>query len=124
MAKVQFIQQLQALGYTVQELGAQNRLFQAIDYEIPVGRFRGKKVRLAFEVQESFPMDAPSGPHFSPQLLALHPENDLPHPAGGVHNSPLGADWQYWSRPFNEWPTTEKTVKAYMKHINHLLETT
>jgi hypothetical protein len=123
MAKVQFIQQLQALGHTVQELVAANRFFQVINYEIPVGRFRGQKVRLAFEVQESFPMDAPSGPHFSMQLHALHPGNDLPHPFGGVHNSPLGVDWQYWSRPFNEWAGTDKTVKTYLTHIKHLLET-
>ena len=123
MAKVHFIEQLEALGHTVQELVAENRTFQVFDYEIPVGRFRGQKVRLALEVQESFPMDAPSGPHFSPMLLELHPKNDLPHPAGCIHNSPLGADWQYWSRPLNEWPSMGKTVKAYMTHINHLLET-
>jgi Prokaryotic E2 family E len=123
MAKAKFIQELQALGYTVQELVAENRCFQVFDYLIPVGRFRGQKVRIGLEVQESFPMDAPPGPHFSPKLLPLHPGNDIPHPFGGVHASPLGADWQYWSRPFNEWAQTNKTVKTYFTQINHLLDT-
>ena len=113
-----------ALGYSVQELVAENRAFQVFDYEIPVGRFRGQSVRIGLEVKESYPMDAPPGPHFSPQLQPIYPHNDKPHPYGGVHNSPLGAEWQYWSRPFNEWPGTEKTAKVYFTHINHLLETT
>ena len=123
MAKAQFIQELQALGHTAQELVAENRRFLVFDYEIPVGRFRGRSVQLGLEVQESYPMDAPPGPHFSQQLLPIHPQNDIPHPFGGVHNSPLGVDWQYWSRPFNEWAGTDKTVKTYLTHIKHLLET-
>ena len=121
MAKSDFVQQLQALGYYAQELAVQGRIFQVFDYQVPVGRFAGQTVRLGLEVRESFPMDAPPGPHFAPHLLGINTGGV--HPVGGIHNSPLGAEWQYWSRPFSEWAQTDKTARIYLAHIKHLLDT-
>ena len=79
---------------------------------------------------QDFPNIPPGGPHVSPHMQPIHPANDVPHPAGGVHQSHsapflkgAGGDWQYWSRPFVNWGQGKKTVSAYMAHIWRLWET-
>lgn len=119
MAKVDFVNQLQALGYITQEPQTN---FVSFDYQIPVGKFRGQTVQLGFQVDDSFPMNPPGGPHFKPHLMPITGGGGA-HPTGAIHNSPLGADWQYWSRPFKEWNDTDKTVRTYLAHIRHLLDT-
>jgi hypothetical protein len=80
-------------------------------------------VRLGFVVGNGFPSTAPSGPHVSPRILPLKPGGQH-HPDEGINDSPFGADWEYWSRPFHEWNQTDHSVKAYMnKHIFKLFET-
>jgi len=120
MGKQGFIEQLRAIGYQVEDLGEDKLAFE---YVIPVGKFASTSIKLGFKVGEDFPMASPSGPHLSPRLLPLHPSNDQPHPVGGVHESPFGAEWEYWSRPFQGWNQTDRTVRAYMSHIRHLLDT-
>ena len=41
---------------------------------------------------------------------------------GGISDATgaFGADWQYWSRPFNGWAQSGRNAKAYMRHIKHL----
>lgn len=120
MAKSDFMNQLQTLGYTVQEPASD---LLAFEYEIPVGKFLGRKVWMALQVTDSFPMNPPPGPHFKPHLLPVTGGGGT-HPYGAIHNSPLGAEWQYWSRPFtNEWNRTDKTVKTYLAHIKNLMAT-
>lgn len=119
MANSDFTNQLQALGYTVRELAND---FVAFEYEITVGKFIGKKVELAFQLNIPFPMQPPGGPHFNPLLLPKTGGGGT-HPFGAIHDSALGVEWEYWSRPFKEWNTTDKTVKTYMAHIRNLLNT-
>jgi hypothetical protein len=117
MARKDFVDQLRALEYAVEERD-ENRL--AFRYTVGVGKFRGQEIWLGFVVSEDFPLSPPSGPHVSPRLLPLHPGNDLPHPLGGVHESPFGPDWEYWSRPFPGWAMTDRTVVTYLGHIRDL----
>lgn len=120
MAKLDFITQLQALGYNVQEPAPD---FVTFEYEIEVGKFIGKKVTLGLQVDGSFPMNPPPGPHFTPHLLPITGGGGA-HPFGAIHNSALGTEWQYWSRPFTKhWNTSDKTVKTYLAHIKNLLAT-
>ena len=120
MSKTDFINQVQALGHVVQELAPN---FIAFEYEIPVGKFSGQKVSMAFQFDSNFPMNPPSGgPHFKPLLLPKNGDKG-PHPYYAIHDSPLGSDWEYWSRPFTEWNKTDKTAKVYMGHIKNLLAT-
>lgn len=120
MAKLDFINQLQALGYTVQEPAPD---FICFEYEIPVGKFYGQKVWMALQVNDSFPMNPPPGPHFKPHLLPITGGGGT-HPYGAIHGSPLGAEWQYWSRPFTQhWNKTDKTAKTYLGHIKNLFAT-
>ena len=118
MGQIDFVNQLRELGYAVEELGADKILFP---YEIPVGRFKGQKIRLGFHVPADFPLSPPSGPHLAPHLLPIN--SGAPgHPAR-VADSDFGPDWQYWSRPFQKWAETNKTARGYMRYIRHLFET-
>lgn len=120
MAKTDFINQLQALGYTVRELAND---FVSIDYEITVGKFIGQKIEMVLQVPESYPMNAPPGPHMKPHLLPITGGGGA-HPYGGIHTSTLGAEWQYWSRPFKEWnQSSNKNAQTYLAHIRNLLAT-
>jgi hypothetical protein len=127
MARQDFISQLTELGYHVEERG-ENRL--AFPYVVPIGKYLDRQITLGLVVGDDFPATPSSGPHVSPRLLPLHPGNDLPHPQGGVHESPFdiqpdgqkGECWEYWSRPFHGWPKTDRTVRAYMAFIRQLLQ--
>ena len=118
MGQADFINQLRELGYAVDALDADKLSFP---YEIPVGRFTGHNIRLGFHVPGDFPLTPPSGPHLTPHLLPMNP--GAPGHPGRVADSDFGSDWQYWSRPFQKWPGTNKTAKDYMRYIRHLFET-
>ncbi len=121
MSRQDFITQLRDLNYEATEL-PNNRV--SFPYTIPVGKFAGQVIQLGFVVADDFPLNPPSGPHLSPHLLPIHSGGDLPHPLGGVHeSSPFGSGWQYWSRPFQNWAETDKTVATYMGHIRALFQT-
>lgn len=118
MGQADFVNQLRELGYTVEELG-DNKI--AFPYEIPVGRFKGQKIKLGFHAPTDFPVSPPSGPHLTPHLLPMNAGASA-HPAR-VADSNFGPEWQYWSRPFHKWAETNKTAKDYMRYIRHLFET-
>ncbi len=118
MGLADFINQLKELGYAVEELGGDKIVFC---YVITCGRFKGQEIKLGFHVPADFPFTPPSGPHIYPYLLPIN-ESAPAHPAR-VAKSDFGDDWQYWSRPFPNWPNTNKTVKDYMRYIRHLFET-
>ena len=120
MAYEDFLTGLTALGYAPKEL-ARGRV--TIDYTILSGRFAGKQITLGLRVNDDFPANPPGGPLVSPRLLPINPAT-VPHPDGGVHEAnEFGADWQYWSRPHAAWPTTDRTVRTYMLHIQSLFAT-
>ncbi len=65
MARQDFIDQLEALGYKVEERGDFRLAFR---YIVPIGRFEGKEILLGFIVTDDFPLNPPSGPHLWPQI--------------------------------------------------------
>ena len=114
-----FAQGLIGLGYRPMSLpGKPDHV--VIDYEVESGRLKGTKLRQGFVVPSDFPLTPPSGPHIS--TIVYPNKSGGEHPTGGVHDSQafqqtLGGAWQYWSRPFQEWASTKKSVAAYMGHI-------
>ena len=116
MTRADFIAELVNLGY---EPAEQANDLVAFDYEIQVGRFAGQKIKLAFQV---FDLNPPPGLHINPPLLPFHPQNDLPHPSGGVHPSPLVPGWQYWSRPYSTWGETDRSARTYMARVTQLFD--
>ncbi|MGI8402472.1 MAG: hypothetical protein ACR2NS_12845 [Gemmatimonadaceae bacterium] len=97
-------------------------------FAVSLGKYCGSALKLGLVVPPDFPISPPSGPHLSPPLLPLHPQNDAGHPVGGVHASDdferiAGDKWQYWSRPFLQWGTTDKSVRTYLRFLNQLFDT-
>lgn len=80
-------------------------------YEIPVGGRIGDQIELGFAQVPDWPLSCPPGPHVSPRLG---------HPDGNVRTSPLGVDWEYWSRPFPGWADSPRTFRGYMAHVRAL----
>lgn len=118
MAAGVFLDQLLALGFAVEPV-APDRV--AFPYLIDVGPRVGELIRLGFIVPGDYNLSCPSGPHVSPRLYPN--QGGGLHPSGGIHDSPFGSDWQYWSRPLKEWAHTTRNARAYMAHIRHLFAT-
>ncbi len=118
-----FNEGLVALGYSPIILN-QKTNYVVFEYEVQSGRFAGKTVKHGFIVPSDFPIIAPSGPYVSPSIHPINPSN-TGHPLGGVHHDDncksfeacSGEAWQYWSRPFQDWAQSKKTVAVYMAHI-------
>ena len=95
-------------------------------YTPDLGKFAGQQLRLGIKVPPNFQLNPPTGIHVSPRILPIHPGNDKPHPFGGVHESaefeenPAEPIWQYWSRPFTNFAKTDRSVRAYMRHVRAL----
>jgi hypothetical protein len=117
MAAIDFINQLKVLGYTTQEPSYDKVYFE---YTVEVGSNKGKKVFMGFENLNDFPMNAPHGPHFkSIDEGWINPSGASP----GVHPSNFGTGWVHWSRPFNEWNRTSRSVKEYLAHLRNVFMT-
>ena len=119
MNRQDFLAGLTALGFKLEE---RKDNFAVFPYVIPVGKFAGREIRLGLEVNGDAPLNPPPGPHVSPHLLPHRPTQE-PHPYGGIHGSPLGPEWQYWSRPFEGWKEGERSARRYMAHIHALFDT-
>ena len=115
MAKIDFINQLTALGLNPQEPNSEKICFE---YEIPVGKNIGKKVILGFEGANAFPMNCPPGPH-----IKVLSDGWVEHPQNINPSQFSDGNWRYWSRPFPDWNRSDKTVKAYLTHIKNIMMT-
>lgn len=111
-------EQLRDLGYDVTEDG--NKIF--FPFKIETGKRAGEEIMLGFLTFPDFLLNPPSGPHVRPRLLSQN-STQAPHPVGGVHDSPFGSEWQYWSRPISHWPETRRNAADYMAHIHRLFAT-
>ena len=111
---------LKELGYSPEDLG-NNRL--AFAYTVAGGRFKGQAVKVGLEIPPDFQATCPTGPHILPRLI---PINTNGGPNNRAADSSFGAEWEYLSRPFVDgtdgWNRTRKDVKAYLRHIQRVLE--
>src|SRR6266540_3013081 len=97
MPAADFIQELRDLGYQVDDSPnpqLEGNVVVRFPFQIPLGTKAGDEITLAFNEP----------------------------PDGGVSDASgtFGADWQYWSRPYNGWAQGDRNVRAYMRHIKHL----
>lgn len=114
-----FLAGLAELGFDAKMHGGSTDRI-AFDYEVPTGRFAGKKVKLGFIVPPDFPVSPPTGPHVCPRIWPINTGAQHPQRA---HESPhFGGEWQYWSRPIPNWAAT-RSMAAYMAHIWNLWHT-
>lgn len=110
------INQLNEAGY---EISIMND-FVVFRFIIPVGRFLNKKIEVALQAPQ-FPEIPPSGPHIKPHLLPISGGGGI-HPTGGIHASPIGSEFQYWSRPFHGWNESNKDVYEYLAHLRTIFD--
>jgi hypothetical protein len=119
MSRQTFFDELIALGYAPKDLGEGKVAFP---FPILVGPRAGTDASLGFVIGDDYPLNPPGGPHFSAPLMPLNP-NGGEHPRAGIHASPFGDGWQYWSRPVVHWTLTKRRASDIIAHVNHLLET-
>lgn len=94
--------------------------FVAFKFRIPIGRFRGQEIEVAVNAPH-FPSIPPSGPYIKPHLLPAGVAGQ--HPFGGVHDRKVPTEeFQYWSRPFNEWSDSDQTMKTYIAFLRTLFD--
>lgn len=101
-----FLAALTARGYQVTQVGE----FATFPYTVEVGSRTGEQVMIGLQVPGDWPLSPPPGPHVRPKLG---------HPHGAVNPSPLGAEWEYWSRPAPNW-SADRSVRAYLRHLRTL----
>lgn len=124
MAAEDFVQELRDLGYQVDGSPLPqlpDSIVVRFPMQIPLGAHAGERIMLGFIVPTDYPMTCPSGPYMSPHVLPVNTGTSEP-PRGGILDAEgaFGAGWQYWSRPYQGWATSERSAKAYMRHIKHL----
>jgi hypothetical protein len=124
MAGAEFIQGLRELDYEVDDSPIpqlQGNVVARFPFQIPLGTKAGDEITLGFIVPSDYPMVCPSGPYMTPHVLPLNTSTNEP-PHGGVSDASgaFGPGWQYWSRPYKGWAQSERTARAYMRHIKHL----
>jgi len=121
-----FIEGLKKLGFetvTVKD-HADHVVF---DYTVGSGKFQSRAVKLGLIVPADFPMTVPGGIHVSPEIHPFKSGGD--HPLGGILKRDTGFDkigsapWQYWSRPYPNWPAGKGTVADYMNYVWKLWDT-
>jgi hypothetical protein len=122
VGKEAFSAGLKELGYEAEDCGGNLIAFK---YLIGAGRFKDQTIKVGIDVPTDFNVTCPTGPHISPRLIPIN--------TGAMGNeraaeSPsFGSEWQYLSRPFGEqqqgWSRTNRSVKAYLRHIKRILET-
>ncbi len=118
MGKVEFIEELKSLVSDVQDHGDDKVSFK---YVPDAGRCAGQEFRVGFAIPGDFGVTPPSGPHIKPRIFPN--QSGGPHPTGGIHDSPFGADWHYWSRPISGWPETKRSVRDILLHLERLFIT-
>jgi hypothetical protein len=110
-----FSEELTALGYKPELIVASDNNKYAIlrDYEVPLGKFNGRKIDLGMLATNDFPISVTSAIHVraNPQL---YEKNDSVPNKRNITDSPLGPEWCYWSINFN-WKKGYSTRRLLSK---------
>lgn len=101
----ELIRQLRELGYTVEQ---SQGIVIIKDFRVRAGRDAGSQVDVGV-LANDFPFTPPAGIHIHPVLQ--------PPSKGGVHGSPLGEGWQYWSRRLPDWQK-DRSAHHIISYIN------
>jgi hypothetical protein len=124
MSTDDFASQLRNLGFEPDLLPNE---FVVFDYEVELGKHAGERVKIGLQVPPDWPMSPPSGPFVSPRLLPIsggvtgrgRPWDAIHTVDGRGLDDPDGV-WEYWSRPYMTWPRTDRSVRAYLRHLRTL----
>jgi hypothetical protein len=100
----EFEEHVRSLGYVAERTsdgaGAEYLVIRSI--EIPRGALKGRVCDVALQAVATDPFVVPAALHVRPIMLPMR--GGEPY---GTQASPLGDDWQYWSRRLDRPPTPE-----------------
>lgn len=101
---------LRAIGYVVEQFSGNDGTPYIVirDYLISRGSLAGKTCDVAIQRSPSVPYVAPTAIHTRPALVPMDMINPL-----RTQQSPIGPDWQYWSRLLRG----QATPAALVAHI-------
>jgi len=92
-----------AVGWKIEQRIVEPQTFIIIrDYVIRAGSLAGRSCDIAIERTTTVPYVAPPAIHTHPALVPMGSLSTM--------QSPLGPDWQYWSRLVRVQPTPQKIV--------------
>lgn len=103
--------QFKNLGHTVDLSFREHGVVVVKNFEIQVGPHAGIKIDVGIPARD-FPFTPPAGLHLRPILV--------PNGQNNVNPSPLGHDWQYWSRRLTEW-SLDRSARHIISYINKVL---
>lgn len=117
------LEELQELGYDAQLLRAGELDFVVISqYEVTHGRFTSRVIDLGLPATPDFPRSVGSSIHVraTPQLLEYENIQNVRN----IIQSPLGAEWRYWSHNFNWAGERERSAARLMYQVNSIFDRT
>ena len=93
---------LRRLGYTIERVEGTDGAWYtvALDVAIVTGGLSGRRCDVGVAYVTTNPYLVPAAIHTRPALLPM--QGGEPY---GTQPSPIGPDWQYWSRRFDRVPT-------------------
>lgn len=116
-----FLEEVLALGYPAEARQGGDLNFVVItEYEVMLGRFRGRLIGLGLPATPDFPRSVGSAIHVraEPQLLECQ---NIPN-VMNIVASPLGGDWRYWSHNFNWGGERDRSAARLMYQINTIFD--
>lgn len=90
-------------------------MFIIPDYKIPFGKYSDKIVQIGIPIPKDFPNSGPYGLHIKKDHGF---EESIPR----QNPSPLGSEWEFWSREIKWDNPAYRTAQYYFDHINRWLE--
>jgi hypothetical protein len=107
---------LKRKGLVYEIISADNKkIFKVAGYSIIQGKYIGKSIQVGFPIPNDFPITAPYGIH-------VKSDHGFVENIPNINPSPLGSDWQFWSRSVNNWTPGYRNSQYYLDHVNRWLE--
>lgn len=105
---------LRGLGYAVETVvGQRDQLPYTVvgAVTIPHGALAGRVCDIAIQRSDAVPFVVPAAIHTRPALVPMSAGEPL-----GTQASPIGDDWQYWSRRYDR-PPTPRAIWAHLMTV-------
>ncbi len=109
---------LAKMGLPFEQIEVDNKIIFVIEhYKIPHGRHSGKTVQIGLPIPKDFPNTAPYGLH-------IRKSHGFQRNTSAAKSSPLGDDWEFWSRKLGWDDPSYRTPRYYFDQVNRWLEVT
>ena len=113
MSNETLIDYLRQLGWNIEVIQGNDRLNYLVikNFSIPLGTLTGKMCDIAIQQNNAVPFVLASAIHTRPHLVPMDMNSKL-----RTQKSPIGLEWQYWSRVLNK-PLTPQNIVTHIATI-------